>query len=302
MDDQRFRLTFSVDQDDIKLREFLNKKKISKRTLAATKYEGGMLLVNGIERDVRYLLREGDEVEILFPPEIPSKGLVAEDGDLAIVFEDEAILILDKPPGQSTMTSQNHQSGTIANYVAAKFSVESIPSTVHVVTRLDHDTSGLVCIAKNRHIHHLLGDEIMKSGFHREYQAVVEGHIQEDVFSITARIGRKDGSIIERIVRDDGQEARTDVQVISRYTKNGYDLTRIRLTLHTGRTHQIRVHMQWLGHPIAGDDLYGGSQTLIERQALHCALLEFNHPITGVKQIFRSELADDMASILTEKL
>ena len=104
MDDQRFRLTFLVDQDNIKLREFLTKKKISKRTLAATKYEGGMLIVNGIERDVRYLLNEGDEVEILFPPEIPSEGLVAEDGDLTIVFEDEAILIHNKPPGQSTMT------------------------------------------------------------------------------------------------------------------------------------------------------------------------------------------------------
>ncbi|MCZ2257213.1 RluA family pseudouridine synthase [Sporosarcina sp. G11-34] len=275
---------------------------ISKRTLAATKYEGGLLLVNGIERDVRYLLREGDEVKILFPPEIPSKGLVVEHGDLAIVFEDEAILILDKPPGQSTMTSQNHQSGTIANYVAGKFSGERIPATVHIVTRLDHNTSGLVCIAKNRHIHHLFGDKIIKSGFHREYEAVVEGHIQEDIFSITERIGRKDGSIIERIVREDGQEARTDVRVIQRYTKNGHDLTRIRLILHTGRTHQIRVHMQWLGHPIAGDDLYGGSQILIARQALHCALLEFTHPITGVKQTFRGELADDMASMLMERL
>jgi len=302
VDDQRFRLTFTVDQDNLKLREFLNKKKISKRTLAATKYEGGMLLVNGLERDVRYLLHEGDEVEVLFPPEIPSKGLVAENGELAIVFEDDAILILEKPPGQSTMTSQNHQLGTIANYVAGKFSAESIPATVHIVTRLDHNTSGLVCIAKNRHIHHLFGDKIIKSGFHREYEAVVEGHIQENIFSITERIGRKDGSIIERIVRDDGQEARTDVQVIKRYTKNGHDLTRIKLILHTGRTHQIRVHMQWLGHPIAGDDLYGGSKNLIARQALHCALLEFNHPITGVKQTFRSEIAEDMASMLMENL
>ena len=300
--DLRFRLIFSVDQDKISLREFLSEQNISKRTLTATKYEGGKLLVNGIERDVRHFLGRGDEVEILFPLERISAGLIAEDGDLAIVYEDDAILILDKPPGQSTIPSQNHQSGTLANFIAGKFIRESIPATIHVVTRLDHNTSGLVCIAKNRHVHHLFGTKLMKSTFRRQYTAIVEGHPEKNEFSLNGRIGRKDGSIIERIIREDGREARTDVQVLNRITKDGQDLTRISLVLHTGRTHQIRVHMQWAGHSIAGDDLYGGSQTLISRQALHCTLLEFNHPITGVKQIFRSRIANDMKRLLTEIL
>lgn len=298
--DLRFRLSFPVDEDKITLREFLSEQNISKRTLIATKYEGGKLSVNGIERDVRHFLHRGDEVEILFPLEEISEGLVVEDGDLAIVYEDDAILILDKPSGQSTIPSYNHQSGTLANFIAGKFAREFIPATIHIVTRLDHNTSGLVCIAKNRHIHHLFGTKIMKASFRRQYTAVVEGHPEKDEFSLNGRIGRKDGSIIERIVREDGQEARTDVQVLNRVTKNGQDLTQVALVLRTGRTHQIRVHMQWAGHSIAGDDLYGGSQTHISRQALHCTLLEFNHPITGVKQIFRSEIPYDMERLLTE--
>lgn len=300
--DLRFRLSFPVDRDKITLREFLSEQNISKRTLTATKYEGGKLLVNGTVRDVRHFLQRGDEVEIFFPLEKLSTGLIAEDGDLAIVYEDDAILIIDKPPGQSTMPSHNHQSGTLANFIAGKFIREFIPATIHVVTRLDHNTSGLVCIAKNRHIHHLFGTKLMKSSFHRKYTAIVEGHPEKDEFSLNGRIGRKDGSIIERIVREDGREARTDVQVLNRIIKDGQDLTQISVVLHTGRTHQIRVHMQWAGHSIAGDDLYGGSQTLIPRQALHCTLLEFNHPVTGEKQIFRSEIAKDMERLLTETL
>ena len=296
--DNRFCLTFRVEEEGVCLREFLGKKEISKRTLTATKYEGGRLAVNGIERDVRHILSAGDEVEILFPPEELSSGLIAEDGDLDIIYEDEAILILNKPPGQSTIPSFNHRLGTVANYTAGKFLREGIPSTVHVVTRLDLHTSGLLCIAKNRHIHHLLGVQIEKSEFSRQYEAIVEGYVEKDQFIINERIGRKDGSIIERIVRSDGKEARTDVLVLHNFTKNGHCLTKVRLTLHTGRTHQIRVHMGWIGHPLAGDDLYGGSETLIKRQALHCSSLAFNHPITGVRMKFTGKLPVDMRKLL----
>lgn len=297
-EDKRFRLIFIVEESGQLLRAFLADREISKRTLTATKYDGGKLTVNGIERDVRYVLAAGDEVEILFPEEELSSGLVAEDGELDIVYEDEAILILNKPPRQSTIPSFNHRLGTIANYTAGKFVREGIPSTVHVVTRLDLDTSGLLCIAKNRHIHHLLGKQINESQFHRQYEAIVEGTVEKDVFVIDERIGRKDGSIIERMVRSDGKEARTDVQVLQRFTKSGQHFTRVALVLHTGRTHQIRAHMHWTGHPLAGDDLYGGAQTFIERQALHCSLLAFPHPITGEEQVFTSEVPPDMKHLL----
>lgn len=296
----RFCLAYEVEKDNVQLRSFLNDKEISKRTLTAIKYNGGRLAVNGIERDVRYLLHTGDKVEVLFPPERMSDGLLPEDGELDIVYEDDAILILNKKPGQSTIPSRDHRLGTIANFVAGKFVRERIPATVHVVTRLDYNTSGLLCIAKNRHIHHLLGKQINTSEFHRQYEAIVEGKIENNEFSITKSIGRKEGSIIERIVREDGQSAQTDVQVLQHFSKGTQDLTQVKLFLKTGRTHQIRVHMQSIGYPLAGDDLYGGSRTLISRQALHCTLLQFIHPITGEALRFKSNVSNDMQQLFTK--
>jgi 23S rRNA pseudouridine1911/1915/1917 synthase len=296
--DRRFRLVFQVEEGGILLREFLHAKGISKRTLTATKYDGGDIRVNGFVRNVRHQLQSGDEVLIIFPSEEPSSGLLPENGDLSIVYEDEALIIVDKPAGQSTIPSRDHPSGTMANAVAGKFSQERIPATVHVVTRLDKDTSGLICIAKNRHIHHLLSEQMINSGFHRQYVALVEGHVEKDQFSIVQPIGRKDGSIIERIVREDGQFARTDVEVLGHSDINGHQLTKIALTLYTGRTHQIRVHMRWAGHPLHGDDLYGGSHGLIGRQALHCAMIEFTHPLTSEKVVFRCEIPLDMKRLI----
>ncbi|WP_188006702.1 Pseudouridine synthase [Sporosarcina sp. ANT_H38] len=292
--DLRFSLVFKVDEGGILLREFLHAKGISKRTLTATKYDGGDIRVNGIERNVRHLLHSGDEVSIIFPPEEPSPGLLPESGHLTIVYEDEALIIVNKPAGQSTIPSRDHPTGTMANIVAGKFAKERLPATVHVVTRLDKDTSGLICIAKNRHIHHLLSEQMMKFGFHRQYIAFVEGYVEKDQISIVQPIGRKDGSIIERIVREDGQFARTEVEVLHRSEVDGLHLTKIGLILHTGRTHQIRVHMRWVGHPLHGDDLYGGSHGLIGRQALHCAMIGFLHPLTNEKVEFRCDIPLDM--------
>jgi len=296
--DNRFRLSYEVHKDKLYFRDFLAEKEISSRTLAAIKYGGGKLLVNGDEQNVRYILNKHDKVDVIFPPEELSPGLKPETGVLDIVYEDEAILILNKSAAQSTIPSRNHQSGTIANFVAGKFIRERISATVHIVTRLDHDTSGLLCIAKNRHIHHLLGKQMMNAQFNRQYEAVVEGHITKDFFTINEPIGRKEDSIIERIVCEDGQQALTDVFVTGRFVHAGRPLTKVRLVLHTGRTHQIRVHMKWAGFPLAGDDLYDGSRVLINRQALHCTLLKFKHPITGEIVVFKSKLPIDMENIL----
>lgn len=298
MNEKKFTLKYTVEEDTVLLREFLHGHGISKRTLTAVKYDGGCLLVNGTEQTVRHMLRRGDTVIVQFPPEEPSAGLVPESGNLSIVYEDQAILIIDKPAGQGTIPSRDQPNGTVANFVAGKFEADHVPSTVHVVTRLDTDTSGLVCIAKNRHIHHLLSEQMQMTGFMRRYRAIVEGYIEEDAFTIDQPIGRKDGSIIERVVRQDGQYARTDVQVHKHFERNGMPYTSVSLKLHTGRTHQIRVHMQWLGHPLAGDDLYGGSLILIGRQALHCAAIGFLHPLTKEQMTFTSGLPVDMERLM----
>lgn len=295
-----FQLTFLVEQEQV-LREFLAAQDISKRTLTAVKYQGGKIFVNGVEKDVRHLLQGGDEVRVIFPPEKPSEGLAIEEGALTILYEDEAILLVEKPAGQSTIPSAHHHSGTLANVVAGKFAKEQIPATVHIVTRLDFDTSGLICIAKNRHIHHLLSRRLNESSFERTYEAIVEGHISNDYMIIDQPIGRKEDSIIERVVRSDGQKAVTHIQVIERFEIAKQPFTHVRLKLETGRTHQIRVHMKWLGYPLHGDDLYGGEQTYLSRQALHCRMLSFQHPIDKKDYRFTSPLAKDMQKMLNQK-
>lgn len=301
MINNRFTLDFLMDGQGMLLRDFLQTKGISKRTLTAVKYDGGKLLVNGVEQTVRHILKTGDIVTVRFPVEQLSEGLKPENGPLTIIYEDNALLIIDKPAGQGSIPSRDQPAGTIANLVAGKFAVERVPSTVHVVTRLDRDTSGLMCIAKNRHIHHLLSEQMKTAGFHRRYMALAEGEMDLGKLIIEQPIGRKDGSIIERMVRADGQYARTDIEVTSRFEQNGEHYAELSIKLHTGRTHQIRVHMQWLGHPLVGDDLYGGSQRLLDRQSLHCSSIAFRHPLTDAPLKFESEFPTDIQVLTKEE-
>lgn len=296
--DQRFTLQFTALKDGQLLREALGEWRVSKRTLTAIKFEGGLLTVNGVEQNVRHPLQIGDCVEVKFPPEEKSEGLVVEYGPLQVVYEDEAILVLDKPAHQSTIPSREHPTQSIANDICGYFEQQGLASTVHVVTRLDRDTSGLLCIAKHAHIHHLTGLAQRDGEISRAYEAIVHGHVTVDKQSIIAPIGRKDTSIIEREVREDGQFAHTDVTVLRRFDRQGEPMTHIHLKLFTGRTHQIRVHMAHLGHALVGDELYGGSRSLINRQALHCVSLQMLHPLTGELLEFSSPLMMDMHYLL----
>ncbi|MER2105343.1 MAG: RluA family pseudouridine synthase [Solibacillus sp.] len=290
---KQFELQFRATREQL-LREAIAEWGISKRALTAIKFDGGDILVNGAEQNVRYVLAAGDEVTIRFPREQVSDGLVAEDEDLQIVYEDEAILVINKPAYQSTIPSREHPTGSVANVLCGYFERQQIASTAHIVTRLDRDTSGLMIIAKHRHIHHLMSEQQQRGEVHREYEAIVHGHAETQ--SIMAPIGRKDTSIIEREVRADGQFAHTDVRVVAH--RDGY--SHIRLKLHTGRTHQIRVHMSYVGHPLVGDDLYGGSTEQLARQALHCVFVEFTHPISGECMRFTSELPMDMHQLIVQ--
>ncbi|WP_332650374.1 RluA family pseudouridine synthase [Lysinibacillus sp. 54212] len=294
--DNRFTVSFKAQRSGQLLREAISDFGISKRALTAIKFDGGEILVNNEERNVRYRLQVDDEILIKFPREEVSAGLLPQHGMLDILYEDEALLIVNKPPYKSTIPSREHPDGSIANYVAGYFETQYIASTVHIVTRLDRDTSGLMCIAKHSHIHHLMSMMQRAGAIHREYEAVVHGHVEEQ--SILAPIGRKENSIIEREVREDGQFAHTDVTILKQFVKDGEPYSHIRLKLHTGRTHQIRVHMAHIGHPLVGDELYGGSRKLIQRQALHCVQISFNHPLTNQEVIFYSGPESDISLIL----
>ncbi|MBU5595204.1 RluA family pseudouridine synthase [Amphibacillus sp. MSJ-3] len=269
------------------LRSFIG---LSRNMIKILKFEGGQILVNDEIVNVRTRLTTGDQVEVIFPMEERAPSLKPEAIELEIVYEDDFILIINKPAKMPVIPSMTYPSGTIANGLIAYYDQLGLDYTAHIVTRLDRNTSGLMLVAKQQFCHSLFH----KVEIDRYYQAIVKGEIQEKGGTIDAPIGRDPDSIIARTVRKDGQKAITHYQVI----RHNDESTIVDIQLETGRTHQIRVHFAHLGHPLLGDDLYGGPVEQIDRQALHCVSLAFTHPVTKEKLSFHSEWPPDMASLV----
>ena len=298
MKEELIQLTFQINEPKQLLRDAIRQYGISKKALTSIKYEGGKITVNGAEKTVRHRLDVGDTVMITFPPEKKSNGLIPQQVVFPILMEDDHLLILTKVPGVSTIPSREHPTGTMANFIAGYIEKSGLSSTVHIVTRLDKDTSGIICVAKHRHAHHLLSEMQKLGQISRTYEAFVHGHLRQDEFLIDAPIGRKNGSIIERVIDSGGKQAKTSVQVLTRFEKFGKKLTHVRLQLHTGRTHQIRVHMMSIGHPLIGDDLYGGDLQFIGRQALHARELTLMHPFTHENIHLVAPFPQDMKALI----
>jgi len=295
---RNFTMDFTAEEADQGklLREFLKEKEISKSALADIKFKGGFISVNDQEVNVRYALKTADRVRIEFPPEVPSEGMKGEEIPLSIIYEDEYLLVVNKPPGMNTIPSREHPYGSLASGLIGYYEKNGISATTHIVTRLDRDTSGLVLIAKHSHIHHLFSKQQRSGGVKRSYEAFAEGFVEKGEGVIDAPIARKPDSIIEREVHPDGQYACTLFEVSKRY--EGF--THVKLWLRTGRTHQIRVHMSYMGHPLLGDTLYGGNRDSISRQALHCRELTFSHPFLHKEMNFTVSLPIDMQEVLDQ--
>ncbi len=281
---------------NMSVRDFLREKQsFSRRILKSIKTDGGNIYVNGMEQKINYRLQQGDTLAVRFPPEKKSSFMKPEPIQLNIIYEDEAILVINKRAGIATIPSVHHPSQTLANGILAYYERNNIPFTIHIVTRLDRETSGLVLVAKHRYSHSLLSTAQINGRIERYYDAIVEGNLEPSRGVIDAPIGRKEGSIIERTVREDGKRAITHYETI-RHTDT---LSLIRIRLETGRTHQIRVHFSAMGHPLLGDDLYGGSCDDFDRQALHCSTIRFVHPLTKKLMKFTAPLPGDMANLLS---
>lgn len=278
------------------MKEFLKEKEISKAALTDIKFNGGELKVNSEPVTVRYKLMEGDLLEIVFPLEIPSEDLVAENIPLSIVYEDDFLLVINKPANMSTIPSREHPTGSLANALLFYYHQHNLACATHIVNRLDRDTSGVLLVAKHRYTHHLLSKQQRNAGIKRRYEAFIHGQLKHDQGTIDAPIGRKPDSIIERMVREDGQVAITHYQVIKRYKEYNY----VSIRLETGRTHQIRVHFSHIGHPLLGDDLYGGERRLLSRQALHSCEISFIHPITLEPMTFSVGLPEEMKCLIED--
>lgn len=212
---------------------------------------------------------------------------------LNICYEDEYLLVIDKPSGQLVHPTTKEHYTTLANGILFYYQKQGLPLSFHPVHRLDKDTSGLVLIAKMPHVQHLFSFSKEKT-LKRIYQALVLGIPTPSKALINAPIDRKPNSIIERMVAETGQEAITHYKTL----KTFQTFSLLELELMTGRTHQIRVHLSHIGHPILGDDLYGGPTNLIQRQALHAKVLSFIHPVTKQKIEVISQLSNDIQNII----
>ena len=207
------------------------------------------------------------------------------------MYEDAYFLIVNKEINLPSIPSRNAEDESLLERVNYYFREKNINSIPHIVTRLDKNTSGLVLIAKHRHIHALFSNmEIDKY-----YTALINGRIGQHGI-IEAPIRRVSSSIIEREVGEGGEYAKTEYWLEKHNLKNNISV--VKLKLYTGKTHQIRVHMKYLGYPLLGDELYGGDVSLISRQALHCSNLAFIHPISGEKVNVCINLPDDMSNII----
>ncbi|MBU8877482.1 RluA family pseudouridine synthase [Bacillus sp. FJAT-29790] len=292
----RFQLQWQITDIDEKkfIIDFLKEKEISKTALTDIKFKGGFITVNGEEETVRYILKQGDLLHVEFPEESPSAGIKGEALLLDILYEDDFVIVVNKQAGMSTIPSREHPAGSLASALIHYYEQIGLTSTSHIVTRLDRDTSGIVLIAKHRHVHHLLSKQQKAGEIKRFYEAFAEGLLTTDSGVIEKPIARKQNSIIEREVSPDGQYACTRYEVI----RSSAAFTHLQLQLETGRTHQIRVHLSYLGHPLVGDDLYGGKTALLSRQALHCCELSFFHPFLEKNLTFKQELPEDMKRLL----
>lgn len=258
------------------------------RNLANEQIKDGQILVNGQAKKAKYAVKEGDVISYELPePEVVE--YVPEDIPLEIVYQDEDVAVVNKPQGMVVHPSAGHTSGTLVN--ALMYHIKDLsgingvlrPGIVH---RIDKDTSGLLMIAKNDQAHVALADELKDKKSLRKYWAIVHGNLPNDRGVIEAPIGRSEKDRKKQAVTAKGKPALTRFQVLERFG----DYSLVELQLETGRTHQIRVHMAYIGHPVAGDEVYGPRKTLKGHgQFLHARTLGFTHPRTGEVLEFTAE-------------
>jgi 23S rRNA pseudouridine1911/1915/1917 synthase len=276
------------------------------RSAAAKAIEGGLVLVNGAPSQKKYAVKAGDEIS--FEPSEPEEyDVEPENIPLDIVYEDDMIIVINKPSGMVVHPAPGNYTGTLVNALLyhCKDSLSGVGGVMRpgIVHRIDKDTSGLLVVAKCDKAHVALSEELKYHGITREYRALCIGGFKEDEGTVDYPIGRhpKDRKKMA-VVKDGGREAVTHYRVLERFGGISY----LALELETGRTHQIRVHMSYKGHPLLGDEVYGASKCRFEErhpkrfdgQALHATRLTLTHPETGERMSFDAPLPDNFQKAL----
>ena len=289
------RFVIRVDRD-LKIKDLLiDELNFSVRSISKMKRDKN-IYKNGQPAKPTSMAKPGDIIEIEINEE--KAGFEGQDLGIAIVYEDQDLIVADKPPFMVVHPTKSHFDGTLANAITYHIGRIGEDCRIRFVNRLDMNTSGLVVIAKNSYAHHKLSLDMGQDRVHKEYLAIVEGIISQDSGTLDFPIYRETEDSISRVVDPRGQRSITHYRVLQRL--DGASLVNLRL--ETGRTHQIRVHQSHIGHPIMGDDLYGRpDSSLIDRQALHAYKLIFDQPRLGDRIELKSSLPKDMVGLL-EKL
>lgn len=292
-------IDYIIDEDSAGLRveQFLRRKRYSGQNLSEIKRMPKSILVNGVHYYMRQELSAGDHLQVRICETQNSEKIPPTKLPLDIIYEDEDLLVLNKPAGMPIHPSLNNYTNSIANALAYYFQSQGKPFIFRCCNRLDRDTSGLTIVSKHLVSGSILSDMTKYREVHREYLAIARGSVTPSEGTIQAPLGRKEGTIIERTVDwEHGEDAVTHYKVVKE--ANGHSLVSLRL--ETGRTHQIRIHMKYLGYPLIGDYLYNPDMEYMTRQALHSHHMEFIHPITGEHMSFTAPLPEDMARVMQE--
>jgi 23S rRNA pseudouridine1911/1915/1917 synthase len=304
MSDQSYE--FSVDEGGIRLDRFLADRIPGlSRSAVKSMIDHARVAVNGDVPKASYKVRAGDEV-VAHVPSVKTAMLAAEAMPLSIVYEDEALLVIDKPAGMVVHPAPGHTSGTLLNAVLAHCpelmdSGDSRPGIVH---RLDRDTSGLILVAKDVKTQRLLQHQFKERQVRKAYLALLDGHLEPGWGRIEAPIGRDPQHRQRMTVLRGGREAITEYHVLERYAHQvgpaAGDYTLVEAEPKTGRTHQIRVHLASIGHPVVGDEVYGRRKAKLHvpRHFLHALRLGFKHPITGRRMELETPLPDELSAVL----
>lgn len=280
------------------IEQFMKKQGYSQHLIKGIRNVPDGITIDGVHVYTTKKLTGNETIKIIFPTAVSSEAIIPVKQEFEIVYDDEDIMVINKPSNMPVHPSQGNYGNTLANGIAYIFEQNGDPFVFRAINRLDRDTSGLLIIAKNPLSACILSDMIREHSINREYIALAQGLTPESG-TIDAPIARKEDSTIERCVNfETGEHAVTHYRRVD--YKNGYSVLRIRL--ETGRTHQIRVHMKHIGHPLPGDFIYNPDYCVIGRQALHSAVLSFVHPITKEEMRFEVAMPEDMETVINQKL
>ena len=291
-------LTYTIkpEQEGMQLLDFLRSKGFSRGILSSMKADKNAIQLNGERGFGKSILQAGDSLHIHIPEADNTENILPVKMDLSILYEDEDILVINKAADMPVHPSIGNYDNTLANGVTWYFKEKGQQFVYRCINRLDRDTTGALILAKNPYSAAVLSAQMKQRQIRRTYLAIVQG-IAPEQGTIDAPIGRAADSTIERQVDfANGESAVTHYERLATY--HSYSL--IELHLETGRTHQIRVHMKHIGHPLLGDFLYHPEDHSISRQALHCASLTFTHPITGETLTINAKLPEDMQQLLSQ--